>query len=322
MPKHGYFSPYRCPTLSDGPTGEYLTDRLTDEAIRLIRRHDGSPFFLNFCHYAVHIPIQVKEAERGRFAERARELGLEELKTFEEGPAFPCEHKKDQRIVRRLLQSDPAYAAMMWNLDQNVGRLLAAVDEAGLRENTLVVFTSDNGGLATAEGSPTCNLPLAEGKGWMYEGGTRVPLLIRWPAAVRPGRVCDAPLTSPDFYPTFLELAGLDPLPKQHCDGRSFAAVLRGAEQFGRGPLFWHYPHYGNQGGTPGASVRDGDHILLEFYEDNRAELYNLREDEGERRNLAEQRPDLVRDLRTRLTEWRTQVNAVLPSPNPDCQPW
>jgi len=183
MPKHGYFSPWKIPTLDDGPEGAYLTDRLTDEAVTLIRTNDGRPFFLNLCYYAVHVPIQAKREKTEKFAAKARAAGLDTLETFREGDVFPCEHKKDKRIMRRLVQSDPAYAAMIESVDENIGRLLAAVEEAGQAENTVVIFTSDNGGLATAEGSPTCNAPLAEGKGWMYEGGTREPLIVRWPAA-------------------------------------------------------------------------------------------------------------------------------------------
>ena len=138
--------------------------------------------------------------------------------------------------------------------ERQVNAAVALLDELGLADDTAVFFTSDNGGLATSEGSPTCNAPLAEGKGWMYEGGTREPLLVRWPGRIAAGNTCDAPVTSPDFYPTLLDLAGLDPLPAQHCDGENIAPLLRG-EALDRGPIFWHYPHYGNQGGTPGSSV-------------------------------------------------------------------
>jgi arylsulfatase A-like enzyme len=211
---------------------------------------------------------------------------------------------------------------MVENLDWNIGRLLAALDEAGQADNTVVMFTSDNGGLATSEGSPTCNLPLVEGKGWMYEGGTRVSLLARWPGVTPPGSVCTAPVTSPDFYPTLLEAAGLEPMPEQHRDGVSLVGLLKGRTGLAREAIYWHYPHYGNQGGTPGCSIRMGDHKLIEFFEDGRVELYDLRHDASEERDLSAAEPDLARAMRGMLTDWRQQVGAKVPQPNPDYVPW
>jgi len=317
MPKHGYFSPYGNPTLPDGPDGEYLTDRLTDEAIRLIRGADGQPFFLYLSYYAVHIPIQVKADVEARFRQKAHDLGLDRERAFAEGEVFPCEHKKDQRVVRRLLQSDAAYAAMVYTLDENIGRLLAALDEAGLSDTTAIFFTSDNGGLATAEGSPTCNAPLSEGKGWMYEGGTREPLIVRCPG-VAGGDVSRAVVSSPDFYPTILDMCGLDPLPEQHVDGVSFLPALSGGGEIDRDAVYWHYPHYGNQGGAPASSLRAGDHKLIEFFEDGRLELYNLADDISEDHDLAGDLPDLTADLHGLLVRWRETVGARLPKPNPD----
>lgn len=321
-PRKGYFSPWGIPTLADGPAGEYLTDRLTDEAIRLIRENDGTPFFLNLWHYAVHTPIQAKPTDAARYERKARDLGLDKVDPFVVGEAFPCEHKKDKRVIRRTIQSDPAYAAMIGNLDWNIGRLLAALEDAGLADDTVVIFTSDNGGLSTSEGSPTCNAPLSEGKGWMYEGGTREPLLMRWPGRIPSGSLCDVPVTSPDFYPTILEMAGLPPPPRQHCDGESFWPVLQGRGTLGREAIFWHYPHYGNQGGSPGCSVRCGDYKLIEFFEDGHVELYNLREDCGEAVNLAQAEPGVRDRLRQMLHEWLASVEAKLPQPNPDYVPW
>jgi arylsulfatase A-like enzyme len=322
MPFNGYFSPYDIPTLENGPEGEYLTDRLTDEAIRLIEGNGGRPFFLNLWYYSVHVPIQAKQEAIEKFEARARAMGLDKVDPFEVGDFFPCEHKSDRRIVRRLIQSDPAYAAMVYSLDENVGRLLKAIDDAGQADDTVVVFTSDNGGLATAEGSPTCNAPLSEGKGWMYEGGTREPLIVRWPGVVKPGSECRVPVTSPDFYPTMLEIAGLDLIPEQHCDGVSLLPLLRGAGELDRDAVFWHYPHYGNQGGTPGSAVRAGDYKLIEFFESGHVELYNLREDVGEEHDLAEAEPELSGELRRVLADWRESVEARIPEPNPDYQPW
>ncbi len=319
MPGNGYFSPWGIPTLEDGPEGEYLTDRLTDEAINLVRNNDGAPFFLHMAYYTVHVPIQAKQEHIERFRQKRSDMGLDDIDEFEEGEHFPCSHKRDRRVVRRLVQSDPEYAAMVWSMDENIGRLLDAVDEAGESDNTVVFFTSDNGGLATAEGSPTCNSPLSEGKGWMYEGGTREPLLVSWPGVTRPGTTCAEPVTTPDFYPTMLEMAGADPIPEQHCDGVSLVPLLAGeAEALDREAIFWHYPHYGNQGGTPGCSVRSGDFKLIEFFEDGRLELYNLREDIGEEHNLAGEEPDRAEHMHEMLRQWRRDICARLPRPNPD----
>ncbi len=320
MPLQGYFSPWGIETLQDGPEGEYLTDRLTDEAIRLIRSSNGNPFFLNLWYYSVHIPIQAKKRDIERYEEKARSLGLDQITAFEEGELFPCEHKKELRIIRRLIQSDPAYAAMIHCLDDNIGRLLACLEETGVADNTIVIFTSDNGGLATAEGSPTCNSPLAEGKGWMYEGGTREPLIVKGPAVRESGTICSAPVTSPDFYPTMLEIAGLEP--PQHSDGISIVPLLSGERELKREAIYWHYPHYGNQGGTPGASIRMGDHKLISFFEDRHVELYNVGEDLGEKNNLANDMPALAQDLKKRLVDWQQRVEAKIPQPNPEHIPW
>ncbi|MCB0123893.1 MAG: sulfatase, partial [Caldilineaceae bacterium] len=246
----GYFSPYAVPGLEGGADGEYLTDRLTDEAIRLIEQHDpAQPFFLNFWHYAVHTPIQAKEADIAKYQAKAQRLGLDQLPTFCEGDFYPTEHKQHLRIRRRLLQSDPVYAAMVENLDWNIGRLLEALERNGIAEETVVIFTSDNGGLSTSEGSPTCNAPLAEGKGWMYEGGTREPLIIKWPGVITGGSRCAIPVTSPDFLPTLLTMAEM-PIPEELAlEGVDFSPLLRGAAALDREAIFWHYPHYGNQGG-------------------------------------------------------------------------
>jgi arylsulfatase A-like enzyme len=318
MPRHGYFSPWGLETLPDGPKGEYLTDRLTEEAIRLIEQADSRPYFLYMSHYAVHIPIQCTRELQDKYVEKARQMGLDGAKTFEDGELLPTEHQGGRRVRRRLIQSDPAYAAMLENLDWNVGRLLDAVVASGRGDDTVVFFTSDNGGLATAEGSPTCNAPLSEGKGWMYEGGTREPLLVQAPGITEPGGRCGIPVTSTDFYPTILELAGLPAQPQQHCDGESFVHLLRGGERERTRPLFWHYPHYGNQGGTPGSSIRDGRYKLIEFFEDRRVELYDLESDLSEEHDLARQEKDVADDLRARLGEWREAVGARIPEPNPD----
>ena len=322
--KGGYFSPWSIPALqhAEVPEGTYLTDYLSDQAVKLVRESGDRPFFLNLWHYCVHTPIQAKAEKIAKYEAKIKALGLDKVETIREGEAFPCEHKKHLRVQRRLIQSDAVYAAMIESLDEGVGRLLKAVRDAGKEDNTLIVFTSDNGGLATAEGSPTCNLPLAEGKGWMYEGGTREPLLARWPSVIAPGSTCPVPVTTPDFYPTFLELAGAAPARDYQVDGTSLLPLLNGkTERWERDAIFWHYPHYGNQGGTPGSSVRMGDYKLIEFFEDGRRELYNLKDDPGEQNDLARAMPQLVRTMQERLTAWQQQVEARIPQPNPDWTP-
>jgi len=321
-PPAGYFSPYNLPNLVDGPEGEFLTDRLTDEAIKLIKDHcnkgDGRPFFLNLCHYAVHTPITGKRGDVERFIKKSERLNLNKINPLVEGEPFPTEHKKHLRVTRRVVQSSPEYAALVFNLDQNVGRLSDALAETGMDKNTLVVFTSDNGGLSTAEGSPTCNIPLAEGKGWMYDGGVRVPLIIKWPGKIEPGSVSREIVTSADFYPTFLDAAGLAPMPERHIDGINIMPALAERKPLGREAVFWHYPHYANQGGTPGCAVRSGDYKLIEFFEDGRLELYDLEEDISESRNLASELPEVRERLFELLSDWKNKKGARIPAPNPD----
>lgn len=315
--QRGYFSPYDIPNLEPGPPGKYLTDRLTDEAIHLIRNRDSRPFFLNLCYYAVHTPIQAKADKIEKYRAKAAALGLDRETALVAAERYPTEHKRHLRVTRRVLQSDPTYAAMVESMDENIGRLLNGLEEEGIADNTLVVFTSDNGGLSSSEGSPTCNRPLAEGKGWMYEGGTRAPLIACWPGRIPPGTRCGVPISSIDLFPTLL---GLAEVPHDHLriDGVDIRTLLEGGDHLAREALYWHYPHYGNQGGTPGSSVRCGDHKLIEFHEDGRLELYDLRRDIGETRNLAAEEPILARGLHDRLRHWRASVEARMPEPNPD----
>lgn len=316
-PHHGYFSPYMIENLKDGPDGEYLTDRLTDEAIKLIEKSGDTPFFMNLWHYTVHMPPQAKEEDIRYFEDKARRMHLDKVNPFVEGENYPIEIKRHMKVRRRVIQSDAVYAAMIKNLDWNIGRLVQALKDMGKLDDTIIVFTSDNGGLATAEGSPTCNFPAREGKGWMYEGGTRIPLSISYPAIVRKNTHTQVVTTSPDLYPTLLEMAGLPLQPQQHVDGISLLPVLSEKKMKDR-PVFWHYPHYGNQGGTPGSSVRYGKWKLIEFFEDMHTELYDLESDPSEARNLAEINPDKRDELRQMLHSWRESICAKIPKRNPD----
>jgi len=297
-PPGGYFSPYENPQLPDGPEGEHLPARLADECIRFLRERDRRPFLLYLSFYSVHTPLQTTPELEARYRSKAAALPEVEERFLPEG----------ERQCRQV-QDHPVYAGMVRSLDESVGRVLRELDALGIADETIVVFTSDNGGLSTSEGHPTSNLPLRAGKGWTYEGGIREPLLVRWPGAQEGGTTCDAHVTSTDFYPTLLELAGLDPRPEQHVDGVSFAPALRG-EARERGPLFWHYPHYSNQGGPPSAAVLDGDLKLIVNLESGAAELYDLAADVGERSDLAQERPEGVSRLRSLLEEWQAEVGA------------
>lgn len=318
-PRHGYFSPWRIDMLEEGEEGEYLTDRLTDEAVQLIRgRQKHQPFFLHLAHYAVHTPLQAPEPLVEKYRVKAEQMGLKDEDALQIGEYFPCQHKRKERVVRRTFQSHAVYAAMVEKMDQSIGRVMDELKAQGIDHQTLVIFASDNGGLSTAEGSPTCNLPLAEGKGWMYEGGTRVCQIAHWPGTIEAGVQTAVPTSTYDWYPTLLEIAGLDLMPEQHADGVSLMPLLRGQANFHRGPLFWHYPHYSNQGGTPAASVRDGQWKLIKFFEDDRLELYDLLADIGEQHNLRDQQPAVARQLHAHLTDWQKQVEALIPRHNPN----
>ena len=219
---------------------------------------------------------------------------------------------------------------MVETLDTSVGRILDRLDALDLAEDTIVVFFSDNGGLSTAEGSPTSNLPLRGGKGWLYEGGIREPMIVRWPAVAAAGGVTAAPVISTDFYPTLLEAAGVDLRPGNEIDGRSFLDVLRGGEvgevrvtEATERDLFWHYPHYANQGGFPGGAILRGPYKLIERYEDGQVHLYDLEADVGERNDLAAEEPERVAEMRARLHAWYGEVGAEFLSALPDgAEPW
>lgn len=315
-PKRGFFSPYHMPNLKDGPKGEFLTDRLTNEAIKLLKQKSHSPFFLNLCYYAVHIPIQAPSSLIQKYKEKAKRLGLDKRTTFEKGENFSCIHKKYNKIIRRIIQSDPTYAAMIERLDWNIGRLLETLKDLHIEDNTIIIFFSDNGGLSSAESSPTCNSPLKEGKGWIYEGGNRVPMIIKWSKEWKYREASDIPVLSTDFYPTILEMIGNPSLPEQHLDGRSIIPYLRNLEGITEKPLYWHYPHYSNQGCTPSTSIRMGKHKLIQFYENDRFELYNLQEDIGEKKNLCEKQPEIAENLREKIANWKENVDAKLPKKN------
>jgi arylsulfatase A-like enzyme len=302
----GFHPPSDLPPVTP-KTDPKLTDRIADEAVTFIAANKDKPFFAYLPFHAVHVPI----GARPDLVEK-----YEKKKASAPAEAWGAERTSKVRLV----QNNAVYAAMIEQMDTAIGRVLAALDRQGITERTVVIFMSDNGGLATAEGYSTSNLPLRGGKGWLYEGGVREPWIVCVPGMTKPGSVCDVPVISTDFYPTVLELAGLPLMPQQHCDGVSLVPLLK-AETLQRGPLFWHYPHYGNQGGAPSGAVRDGDWKLIEWYEDGSLELFNLRDDLSETTNLAARQPDKAQELHTKLVAWRQEVGALLPKSNPDWDP-
>ncbi|MCH7224908.1 sulfatase [Haloferula sp. A504] len=305
-----YFSPYDNPHLPNGPKGEHLPDRLAQEVDKFITTHKDGKFFVYLPFYSVHTPLMAPEDLVAKYDAKRKKLGLE--------AEFEPEHPRKNRTV----QQHAIYAGMVEAMDAAVGKALDSLEKNGVADDTLVFFFSDNGGLSTSEGSPTSNLPLRAGKGWTYEGGIREPLIVRWPGKGKAGATCDAPVISTDFYPTILEACGLDPLPEQHVDGTSFAKLLKNPEAgHDRAPLFWHYPHWGNQGGIPSSAIRDGDWKLIDFYWKKSPELYHLADDPGERTNLADKHPEKLAELQAKLEAFRKDTDALPPSVNPDAKP-
>lgn len=296
-----YFSPWRIKTITDGRAGDYLTDRLGEEAAGLMEKWRDQPFFLYLPHFAVHTPIQ----------------GRADLVA-----------KYQAKLKPGLRHNNPAYAAMVESLDAAVGRVLTKLDELKLAERTLVAFTADNGGLITR--GVTTNAPLRLGKASAYEGGVRVPAIVRWPSVTKPGSVSDTPVITMDWSVTLLEAAALKPPAATSAtgvsgrDGVSLVPLLRGAGAPPTRDLFWHYPHHQHYqlgGAMPYGAIRRGDFKLVEHFNDMRVELYNLREDISETRDLAAAQPQRVAELRDRLHAWRKEVGAQMPSPNPNHNP-
>lgn len=307
-----YFSPYGNPRLSDGPKGEHLPTRLASETIQFMKDHKDGPFFAYLAFYSVHTPLMAPKPLVEKYKAKAERLGLDGKKEF-----VPEEQNLPSNKPRevRTLQKHAVYAAMMESMDTQVGHVVDSLKEMGIADDTVICFMSDNGGLSTSEGSPTSNLPLRGGKGWVYEGGIREPFIIRWPGQTKPGSTSDFPVVSMDFYPTILEMAGLPLKPKQHLDGVSLTSLLKGGQKPHRDALFWHYPHYSNQGGFPGGAVRIGHWKLVERYEDGRVHLYNLSKDIGEKNDLSAKQPNRVKVMRDRLHSFYKDVDAKFLQP-------
>jgi arylsulfatase A len=270
----------------------------TDEAIKFIEEKKQEPFFLYLSHHSVHIKLEAPE---------------ELVNKYKRKPKPPTG------------VNNPIYAAMVEHLDTHTGRLLKKLDDLGLAENTIVIFFSDNGGLHQAYGGykgpkqiVSTNAPLRDEKGTLYEGGIREPLIVRWPGAIKAGAECSVPVTSVDFYPTFLDIVGAK-APNQPLDGESILPLLRQTGTLDRDAIFWHYPHYHHS--RPAGAIREGNYKLIEFYEDGKLELYDLTQDIGEKKNLAAEMPRKAAQLQQKLARWRRSVKAKMPTANPDYDP-
>ena len=283
-PLQGYFSPYEMPNLGNGPTGEYLTDRLTSEAIGVMEAFSKNepPWLLYMSYYTVHGPLQGKSDKVSKYERKARGASIGDIHT--------------------------AYAAMLESLDDNVGRLIQWLDDSELWNSTVVIFTSDNGGWVRA----TTNKPLRSHKGHLLEGGIRVPWIVWWPGVTKPESVCRKTVISTDFYPTILDMVGVDARPSQRFDGVSFAKVLKGESDFDRGPLVWHYPH--DRISKPGSAIRAGDWKFIHYYQDGRQELYNLADDIGESENLAQELPEMANAMKVNMNAILQEHGAIIPS--------
>jgi arylsulfatase A len=336
-----YYAPFNIMGI-DCKDDDYLTDRLTDEALAFIDNNKERPFFLYLSHFAVHNPLEGREDLVEKYKQKLGRMPVME------GPPYVLEgnpddpHPVSQEEARMLIkrkeydgfidlpnrlikikqnQDNEVFAAMVESMDQSFGRVIAKVKELGLDDNTIIIFFSDNGGRAngTSTNSSTSNLPLRGAKGWLYEGGIRVPLIVRWPDHNKQGFICDEPVTSIDFYPSILDMIGCPVPGEQEIEGVSIVPLLNGKKKLNRDAIYWHFPHYSNHGRqSPGGAIRKGDYKLIEYYENYTVQLFNIKEDIGEQNDISGSNPDIVNELRTMLHNWRESVNAQMMEKNPD----
>lgn len=349
-----YYAPFRLSGF-DGNEGEYLTDRMTDEALSYLEDNKDKPFFLYFAHFAVHDPIEGRKDLVEKYNKKLQgtpapetepyllegnadgkdALTIDERETLlDEEPYEGYDHLPRSTVKVKQRQDNTNFAAMVESMDQSLGRVMQKLKELGLEENTIIIFCSDNGGMAAANfGNPkrkidpakldkafsTSNLPLRGAKGWLYEGGVRVPMIVKWKGIANPGATSDVPVVSTDFYPTILDMLGLPAQPQQHVDGKSIVPVLSGKGDVDRDAIYWHFPHYSNHGmQSPGGAVRYKNYKLIEYYENNSVELYDLSNDIEELHDLADEQPEKAEELRQMLHKWREDVGAKMMQPNPD----
>jgi arylsulfatase A-like enzyme len=308
-----YFAPFMNPQMDvESPKGEHLPARLARDTAAFIDQNRDKPFLAYVSFYSVHTPLMGRKDLVAKYRKKAMTIAGDEF--AEEEQVFG----KQRRKVR-VLQKHAVYAAMVEAMDQAVGKVLKQLETSGVAENTVVIFTSDNGGLSTSEGSPTSNRPLRGGKGWVYEGGIREPWIVRYPGVTTPGTVSAEPISSIDLFPTIAEAAGV--ATKHTIDGVSIRPALAG-NSLDRDSLYWHYPHYSNQGGIPAGAIRQGKYKLLERYEDGRVHLYDLEADIGESNDLAAEMPDKVRQMRSQLHDWYQSVDAKFLQEKEGQVPW
>ncbi len=352
-PRSGYKAPWDLEGLEDEP-GDYLTDRLTDEALKYIGQHREEPFFLYLSHFAVHDPIDGRPDLVEKYRNKLQRMDpahivpyilegnpdsedpytREQLDKMVELPEYQGYEAFPESLVKiKQIQDNPEFAGMVESMDESLGRVLSKLKELGLEEKTIVIFFSDNGGMSAANfGNPnrvieeseldyaysTSNLPLRGGKGWLYEGGIREPLIVKWPSRGKQGTVCDEPVISTDIFPSVMDMLGMSISADLKLDGVSFAPLVRGEKDFERGPIYWHFPHYSNHGlQSPGGAIRNGDYKLLEYFENNTVQLFNLKKDPGEHYDLSGSEPDKVDELRKLLHRWRNEINAQMMTSNP-----
>jgi len=308
-PKGGYFSPWINPNLPSGPDGQNLETRLANETVKFIKENKDTTFLAYLAFYAVHGPIQTTEQKWAKYRKKAEEMGIAK-NGYKMGHFLPI----------RQVQDNPIYAGLVESMDDAVGMVLKTLDDLGLADNTIVIFTSDNGGVAAGDSYSTSNLPLRGGKGYQFEGGIREPYFIKVPGMDLAGKKCDAPVTGTDFYPTILDLIGAKLKPDQHNDGVSLVPLLKG-ETIPERPLIWHYPHYGNQGGEPSSIIRLGEWKLIHYYEDDHEELYNLKTDEDETTDVAAEHKEIVKELSEKLFSYLDEVGAKFPTKDPEYDP-
>lgn len=312
-PIGGYFDPYENPNLPNRKAGEFLGWRLADETVEFFRKNDpretGQPIFAFLSFYAPHGPIQTTREKWQRYRDKAEALGIART-GFEMGKYLPI----------RMVQDNPVYAGLVELMDDAVGHLLDSLEAMGLDENTIVIFTSDHGGVSSGDAFATSNLPLREGKGSVLEGGLRIPFFVKAPKVTRPGSISETPVTLADIYPTVLDLVGEPLRPEDHKDAVSLLPLLQGEvieDRF----IYFHYPHYGNQGGRPSSAIRHGDWKFIYLYESESVELFNMRTDVYEMKNLAEEYPERTAMLKKELFDYLEKVGAKYPVRDPYYDP-
>ncbi|MFT7029306.1 MAG: arylsulfatase A-like enzyme [Marinoscillum sp.] len=309
-PKGGYFDPYDNPKLPDRKPGENLSMRLASETVDFLNQNNpnktGQPVFAYLSFYAVHGPIQTTQEKWSKYRDKAEKMGIAES-GYEMGYFLPI----------RQTQDNPVYAGLVEAMDDAVGLVLDELTKLGLDENTVIIFTSDNGGVSAGDSFATSNLPLRGGKGYQYEGGIREPYFIKAPGLTKAGQRSNAPVAGSDFYPTILDFIGVAQRPEDHVDGQSLVPIIKG-ESLPERPLIWHYPHYGNQGGRPSSIIREGQWKLIHYYEDSTQVLYDLSNDLGEQNDLSIENPERLASLSQKLFEYLNSVNAKYPDKDPE----